>query len=112
MRIAAPHPLYVIAVDAASNTITAGPNEALYRTSLVASGLNWISIEGLEHPLDVRARVRYRQTESPAKVAPAGPGRLVVEFEKPQRAIAPGQSVVFYDGDIVVGGGTIERAVG
>ena len=108
MGIAAPHPLYVIAVDVENNTITAGPNESLYRKALVASGLNWIAIEKLDRPRDVRARIRYRQAESPARVEPAGPDRVRVEFDKPQRAIAPGQSVVFYEGDIVVGGGTID----
>lgn len=109
MGIAAPRPLYVIKVDVERNTIVAGPNEALAGRSLEATGLNWIAIEKLAGPLNVRARVRYRHAEAAARVEPAGPDRVRVEFEKPQRAIAPGQAVVFYDGDIVVGGGTIDR---
>ena len=58
----------------------------------------------------VRARIRYKHVEAPALVEAAGTDRVRVEFETPQRAIAPGQSVVFYDGDVVVGGGTIEKA--
>jgi tRNA-specific 2-thiouridylase len=110
MGIASPHPLYVVKVDVERNTIVAGPSEALYARSLEATGLNWISIEELSGSLAVRARVRYKHAEAPARVEAAGEDRVRVEFEKPQRAIAPGQSVVFYDGDIVVGGGTIERA--
>lgn len=110
MGIAAPRPLYVIRVDVERNTIVAGPSEALYGRSLDATGMNWIAIDRLTGPLNVRARIRYKHAEAPARVEPAGPDRVRVEFEKPQRAIAPGQSVVFYDGDIVVGGGTIDRA--
>jgi len=111
LGVAAAHPLYVIAVDVERNTVVAGPNDALYRKALVASRLNWISREKPGAPIDVRARVRSRQAEAPARVRPAGPDRVRVEFEKPQRAIAPGQAVVFYDGEVVVGGGTIDRVV-
>ncbi len=110
MGIAAPRPLYVLRVDAERNTIVAGPSEALYGRSLEAGGMNWISIDRLTGPRNVRARIRYKHAEAAARVEPAGPDRVRVEFVQPQRAIAPGQSVVFYDGDIVVGGGTIDRA--
>jgi len=109
MGIAASRPLYVIRVDVERNTIVAGPSEDLYGRALEATGTNWISIDRLAGPLSVRARIRYKHTEAPARVEPTGPDRVHVEFERPQRAIAPGQSVVFYDGDIVVGGGTIDR---
>jgi len=110
MGIAAPRPLYVLRVDAERNTIVAGPADALYGRALEAGGMNWIAIDRLTGPLDVRARIRYKHAEAAARVEPAGPDRVRVEFVRPQRAIAPGQSVVFYDGDIVVGGGTIEKA--
>ena len=112
MGIAAPRPLYVIKVDVGRDTIVAGPGEALYGTSLEATRLNWIVVERPPASLRVRARIRYKHVEAPARIEAAGIDRVRVEFEKPQRAIAPGQSVVFYDGDVVVGGGTIEKAGG
>ena len=69
--------------------------------------MNFISIEKLTEPMKVKAKVRYRQKETDAVITPLENGNVSVDFETPQRAIAPGQAVVFYDGDIVVGGGTI-----
>ena len=84
-----------------------GPEKALYRSSLLAGELNWISGPGLDRPLRCKAKTRYRQPEQWALVDPLGEGRVRVAFDEPQRAIAPGQAVVFYDGDTVLGGGTI-----
>jgi tRNA-specific 2-thiouridylase len=109
MGIAAPRPLYVVAIDAARNTIIAGSNDDLYQTRLEAADLHWISWEGLSAPRRVRARIRYKHVEADAVVAPLEGGRVAVEFEKPQRAITPGQAVVFYEDDVVAGGGTIDR---
>ncbi len=89
MGIAAPRPLNVLRVDVERNTIVAGPSEALYGRSLEAGGMNWISIDRLTGPLDVRARIRYKHAEAAARVEPAGPDRVRVEFVQPQRAIAP-----------------------
>jgi len=111
MGIAAPNPLYVVAIDAERNTIVAGQNEDLYKSRLEASNLNWISLEKLEEPKAVRARIRYRHVEAKARIVPRDSGVVLVEFERPQRAVTPGQAVVFYDGDTVVGGGTIERGL-
>ena len=110
MGIAAPHPLYVVEIDAARNTIVAGPNEDLYRTRLEAADLNWILFEKLDAPLTVRARIRYKHIEAGARILPMDHGRVLVEFERPQRAITPGQAVVFYEDDTVVGGGTIDKS--
>ena len=110
MGIAAPRPLYVLRVDAERNTIVAGPGEALYGRSLEAGGMNWIAIDRLTGPLDVKARIRYKHAEAAARVEPVGPDRVRVEFVRPQRAIAPGQSVVFYDGDISSSAGA--RSIG
>ncbi len=107
MGIAAPHPLYVVRIDAASNTIVAGPNEALFERRMAVSGLNWIAVEGLRGPREASVRIRYRHAEARAVLHPVEDNRLTVEFDRAQRAITPGQAAVFYDGDIVLGAGTI-----
>ncbi len=109
MGVSAPRPLYVLSIDGAKNAVTVGPDEALYRTSLEASRAHWISVARLERPGAFKAKVRYRHAEALARIRPLGQGRLGVDFDTPQRAITPGQSIVFYDGDIVVGGAIIDR---
>lgn len=100
-------PVYVCDKDMAANTVTVGPNEALFHASLRAADWNWIAIEGLKEPIRVMAKARSRMIEQPATVYPEEGGFARVEFDEPQRAITPGQAVVLYDGDTVVGGGTI-----
>lgn len=104
-------PVYVCGKDMAANTVTVGPNEALFHTSLRASDWNWIAIENLTEPIRVMAKARSRMTEQPATVYPEEGGFARVEFDEPQRAITPGQAVVLYDGDTVVGGGTITEVL-
>lgn len=111
MGVASPYPLYVLSIDVGKNEIVVGPNEKLYKNKLLASQVHFVSGEKLVHPLVVKAKIRYRHLEAKAVVTPVGKGRVCVEFEKPQRAIAPGQSVVFYDCDRVVGGGIIDVVV-
>ena len=98
---------FVIGKDMEKNTITVGPESALFTTTLVAGDFNWISIPALTGPMRVKAKARYRQTEQPATVRPLDNGLVQVVFDEPQRAITRGQAVVLYDGDVVVGGGTI-----
>ena len=100
--------IYVVSKDMASNTVTVGPESALYSDSLIAAGMNWIAIEDLCAPLRVTARTRYRQAEQPATAYPMSGGRLRLVFDEPQRAVTPGQAVVLYDGQRVIGGGTIQ----
>ena len=100
-------PVYVCDKDMEKNTVTVGPESELFTTTLVAGDFNWISIPELTAPMRVKAKARYRQPEQPATVRPLPDGKVEVEFEEPQRAITRGQAVVLYDGDIVVGGGTI-----
>ncbi len=102
-------PHYVCAKDAARNTVTIGTADALYAKRLRADACNWIAVPSLTAPLRVRAKIRYGQQAQPATVFPAEDG-AVVEFDDAQRAIAAGQAVVLYDGDVVVGGGTIRNA--
>lgn len=100
-------PLYVIDKDIASNTVILGPNDALFQKALLAENCNLIAIDKLEAPLRVTAKTRYRQKDVPAVIEPLADGKIKVTFDEPQRAITPGQAVVFYDGDYVVGGGII-----
>lgn len=104
-------PVYVCDKDMNANTVTLGPNEALYHRSLRAADWNWISISELSSPMRVLAKARSRMAEQPAWVYPEEDGCARVEFDEPQRAITPGQAVVLYDGEIVVGGGTITEVL-
>jgi tRNA-specific 2-thiouridylase len=108
LGISSPIPLYVVGIDAAENTVTVGPRESLERSELTASGVNWIS--GAEPPAGTRvtARIRHRHREGAASLEPLPGHRVRVTFDEPQSAVAPGQAVVMYDGDVVVGGGWIE----
>ncbi len=107
LNLAMGEPVYVCAKDMAQNTVTVGPNEALYRTALLANDWNWIAIDRLTAPIRVTAKARSRMAEQPATVYPQENGVAKVVFDEPQRALTPGQAVVLYDGDTVVGGGTI-----
>ena len=100
-------PVYVCAKDMHANTVTVGPEAALYRKSLIAGDWNWLPFPALTEPLRVMAKARYRHIPQPATVYPAEDGNATVVFDEPQRAITPGQTVVLYDGDMVVGSGTI-----
>ena len=100
-------PVYVCAKDMQANTVTVGPEENLFERIIYADEVNWIAIPELTAPLRVTARTRYHQTEQAATVYPAGEGQFRLEFDQPQRAPTPGQAVVLYQGDVVLGGGTI-----
>ncbi len=102
-------PVYVCAKDMAANTVTVGPEAALYRRELVGEDWNWFPFDSLREPLRVEAKTRYRQAQQPATAYPMADGRVRVVFDQPQRAITPGQAVVLYQGDLVVGGGTITQ---
>lgn len=108
LGVAAKAPYYVVRKNLDTNEVVLGSNEDLFSDELTASDVNFISIEKLSAPMRVKAKVRYKQKETDAVITPLEDGRVHVKFEAPQRAIASGQAVVFYDGDIVVGGGTIE----
>jgi tRNA-specific 2-thiouridylase len=101
-------PLYVVGIDAAGGSVTVGPREALERTTLSASGVNWIAGRPPAAGTRVTAQIRYRHREAAATLAPGAGNAVDVSFDEPQSAVAPGQAVVFYDGDVVVGGGWIE----
>lgn len=109
LGISADKPLYVIQINADDNTIVLGENAELLRESFIAKDLNWIAISKLDYPLDVAAKIRYNFSEKPAKIVPKGNDLIKVIFKEPQRAITPGQSVVFYKDDVVIGGGIIKE---
>lgn len=102
-------PMYVLSKDALTNTVVLARNEELFSTEIIAGDVNLISVDRLDSPMRVRARIRYNQTEQPATVHPLPDGKIKVVFDEPQRAPTAGQSVVLYDGDVVVGGGIIEN---
>ena len=101
-------PVYVCGKDMQANTVTVGPEEMLFDRIVYADEVNWIAIPELTEPLRVTARTRYHQVEQAATVYPAECG-FRLEFDQPQRAPTPGQAVVLYQGDTVLGGGTIVR---
>ncbi len=109
LGIAAGVPLYVVAIDPARNAVIVGPEEALYRASLEAEDVHYVAGRPPEGPARITARIRYRAPEAPATLEPRPDGSALVRFDEPQRAPTPGQVVVFYRGDEVLGGGIIRR---
>jgi tRNA-specific 2-thiouridylase len=108
LGIAAREPLYVIATNSQSQTITVGSNDDLLRAELIARGIRWLSWPGISEPARVRVRVRNRHIPADATLYPLAETRAEVRFDEPQRAVTPGQAAVFYSGDLVLGGGWIE----
>ena len=107
LGIFAPNPLYVLHIDPASKNVTVGTEAELNRPSLLVHRLNWIGIGALHAPRRAEVRIRHSQQPTPATLEPAGEDRVRVVFDEPQRAVTPGHSAVFYDGDEVLGGGWI-----
>ncbi|MGI6264692.1 MAG: tRNA 2-thiouridine(34) synthase MnmA [Acutalibacteraceae bacterium] len=107
LGLSLPEPLYVTAVDPVANEVRLGRHEDLFSATLIARDCNWIAVDEPTGPLRVKAKVRYRQPEQWATAELIGDDTLQVTFDQPQRAITKGQAVVLYDGDTVVGGGTI-----
>ncbi len=101
-------PLYVVAIDASTQAVTVGPRAALDRGTLTASKVNWIAGPAPAGWVAVTAQIRHRHRPAPGRVRALDDGRAELEFDAPQTAITPGQAVVFYDGDEVVGGGWID----
>ena len=101
-------PVYVVTLDASRKLVTVGPRSAIERHSLVASGVNWIAGAPPADPVRLTAQVRHRHRPARATATPLGDGRIRVDFDLAQSAITPGQAVVLYDGDEVLGGGWID----
>lgn len=107
LGLSLPAPMYVCEKDTKKNEVVLCSNEELFSKSLDAEDFNWIAFENPPESLRVKARIRYNQMEEAAAVTVTGKDSVHVEFDSPQRAVAKGQAVVLYDGDVVVGGGTI-----
>lgn len=107
LNLAVGQPLYVIRIDRERQRLVVGSEDELLSTTLRAERTNWISIPALTEPLRVTAKVRYRHKEAPATIEPLGDDSVRVRFDEPQRAFTPGQAVVFYQDEVVVGGGWI-----
>jgi tRNA-specific 2-thiouridylase len=107
LGIAAKQPLYVTALDVARNAVVVGPQEALDRHMLEATQVTFVSSGWPDAPFDCQAQIRSHAAPVAARVTPDAPGHIQVEFARPQRAVSPGQAVVLYDGDVVLGGGRI-----
>jgi len=107
MGIAAGHPLYVISIDKKTNTIVAGPKQEVYGRELIAGNLSFISGARPKKPFRAKVKIRYLHPAAGALISPQGKSKLLIKFDRPQWAITPGQSAVFYHGPTVLGGGTI-----
>ncbi len=109
LGIAAAEPLYVIATDPKTQRVTVGSNQDLLRERCFVKDVNWISIAGAEGAVRAEVKIRNKHAAAAATLCTAGDAaRVEVVFDEPQRAVTPGQGAVFYDGDVVLGGGWIE----
>jgi len=111
LGIAAPGPVYVLKIDAENNTITVGEKSHAMNEKIRVSGVNWLIPVKPDSPGEFAARIRYNGEKAPAMVTPCGTDGAVVEFKEPQFAPTPGQAAVFYEGEIVAGGGWIEEVL-
>jgi tRNA-specific 2-thiouridylase len=107
LGVATGSPLYVLEINGERRQVVVGGDEKLYSRSLHAKRVNWIAMEHPEAALRLGVKIRHRHEPATAMVEATGPDEAVVSFDQPQRAITPGQAAVFYDGDVVVGGGWI-----
>lgn len=110
LGIALGHPVYVTRIDAETDTVWVGENQELFQSRLIANNVHYISGIPLENPKNFEVKIRYNSPCIPALVTPLENNKIQVDFSKPQRAITPGQAVVFYKGEQVIGGGTIVSA--
>lgn len=106
LGIAFGKPMFVVDIRPETNEVVLGDNEDLFKKSLVADNINLISVESIDKPMKLKAKIRYSKAEQPATVVQKD-NKFYIDFDEPQRAITKGQAVVLYDGDVVVGGGTI-----
>lgn len=110
LGISNPEPLYVLRLQPEDNTIVAAPKSYLYAKSLVADRINLIAIDRIESPMRITAKIRQKHRGAEATLIPLENGRAKVMFDSPQLAVTPGQSVVFYENEVVLGGGIIESS--
>jgi tRNA-specific 2-thiouridylase len=111
LGIASPRPLYVLRIDAVRNRIVVTEKENLFSKGLIANHLNLIAVDRLDRPYDIQAKIRLQHKEVEATLSPLEDQKAEIRFRQPQLAVTPGQSVVFYLNDIILGGGIIEQAL-
>lgn len=111
MGISASHPLYVVDIRSEDQSVVVGTQDQLYKKNFLVSSVNMIVQNEIPSEMEIQARIRYKHEEAPACLKKKNSSQAWVKFKKPQRAITPGQSVVFYRGDTVLGGGIIEKAL-
>ncbi len=112
LGITTPKPVYVLELDVENNRVVVGDETALERDEFTAERCNWHPFDQLEGPIEVTAKIRYNHPGASATLTPLGQGRVRVKMHTPQRAITPGQAAVFYQDDLVVGGGWIMAGKG
>ncbi|NPV28450.1 MAG: tRNA 2-thiouridine(34) synthase MnmA [Firmicutes bacterium] len=110
LGLALGYPAYVVEIDFPRNALIVGRKEDLKASGLVAEDANFIAIESLEAPREAEVKIRYTSPPVPAVISPGKNGTVEVRFAQPQKAVTPGQAAVFYEGDLVLGGGVIARA--
>ncbi|MFH1552421.1 MAG: tRNA 2-thiouridine(34) synthase MnmA [Candidatus Omnitrophota bacterium] len=111
LGLAMPDPVYVLRIDPENNTITVGDRSHAMNSKIRVAGFNWLTMDKLEDPVEFATRIRYNGEKVQATVTPWGDDEAIVEFDRPQFAPTPGQAAVFYDGEIVAGGGWIEEVL-
>ncbi len=109
LRVAMGKPMYVVRIDAEKNAIYVGENEELFKSSFVVTNVNWIAFDNLDQEIDCEIKIRYQHIPQKGRISPLTEGQVMVKFNQPERAITPGQSAVFYQGEVVLGGGVIDR---
>lgn len=109
LGLSSPKPLYVIELDAANNRVVVGDDSALDRAEFIADRCNWIPFDLPEGEIEATVKIRYNHPGTPATLVPQAGGRTLVRLHTPQRAVTPGQAAVFYQDDLVLGGGWIAR---
>lgn len=109
LGIAHREPLYVVGLNAALNQVIVGPKEEAYQSDCIVSRINWVSIAQPTTPIHTEVQIRYRSQPAAATIVPLDDGRVKVIFDEPQLSITPGQAAVWYDGDLLLGGGIIDR---
>ena len=110
LRLSVPEPLYVISTEPSTQRVVVGGNDGLLKASFFTHDVNWISIPGIHAPTRAQVRIRNKHIPAAATLTPtADSERVNVHFDEPQRAVTPGQGAVFYDGELVLGGGWIEN---
>jgi len=111
LGVALGKPMYVVRIVAEKNAIYVGENEELFESSFVVTGVNWIAFDKLKQEIDCEIKIRYQHIPQEGRISPLTEGQVMVKFNQPERAITPGQSAVFYQGEAVLGGGVIEKVV-